>query len=312
MLAAMRPAASAMLIGSLVIAAIPAGAQDLEPKAYSASPVGANFLVMSYNWASGNVLFDPTLPITDVKARVQALVVGVGHSFNLFGDLGLVTVGLPAGWLAATGNVYEQAASVTRSGLGDARLKLSVNLRGNPAAPPSEFARRPRQTIVGASITATAPTGQYDDTKLINIGTNRWAFKPEVGVSWPKGPWDVDGYVGTWFFTANQDFFPRGQTRTQDPVLAIQGHVSYTMQPRLWVAVDGTWYHGGSSVVDGGPPSTPLSNSRIGITASLPAGKRYSLKLAYGQGAVVRTGTDFKTIAIAWQALWLSPRWSGR
>jgi len=122
------------------LAAPSAFAQEMEPKAYSASPVGANFLVASYFWSTGSVLLDPTLPIADVHADVQGLAFGVGHTFNLFGDLGLVSVALPVGWVDATGKVFEQAAEVTRSGLTDTRLKLSVNLRGNPAMTLREFA----------------------------------------------------------------------------------------------------------------------------------------------------------------------------
>src|SRR5262245_6189037 len=89
-----------------MFAAAAASAQDMEPKAYSASPVGANFLVVNYSLSTGEVLFDPTLPITDVDARINALAVGVGHSFNLFGDLALVTAALPVGSLHATGQVF--------------------------------------------------------------------------------------------------------------------------------------------------------------------------------------------------------------
>ena len=95
-------------------------------------------------------------------------------------------------------------------------------------------------------------------------------------------------------------------------MLAIQGHASYTFRPRLWVAADGTWYRGGSSRVNDGDASTSLNNSRLGLTVSFPVGRRYSAKVAYGSGLVARTGTDFSTVAIAWQVLWLSPRWSGR
>jgi hypothetical protein len=301
---------AAVLTGCLFAAAA-ASAQDMEPKAYSASPVGANFLVVNYSLATGEVLFDPTLPITDVDAQVNALVVGVGHSFNLFGDLALVTAALPVGSVHATGQVFEQATEVTRSGTADARFKLSVNLWGNPAMTPAQFVKRPRHAIVGTSLTVTAPTGQYDDTKLINLGTNRWSVKPEAGISLPVGHLDLDAYVGAWFFAENDDFFPGGKARTQDPMLALQGHVSYSFQPRLWVAFDSTWYRGGSSAVAGGTPSTPLKNTRAGLTASLPAGKRYSIKLAYGRGVAVRTGTNFQTFAVAWQTIWFSSRLSG-
>ena len=88
----------------------------------------------------------------------------------------------------------------------------------------------------------TAPSGQYNSAKLINLGTNRWSFKPEVGVSVPTGRWEFDGYVGVWLFARNNDFFPGGRTRSQDPLIALQGHASYTIRPRLWLAVDATWY----------------------------------------------------------------------
>jgi hypothetical protein len=296
----------------LAFASSPSGAQEMEPKAYSPSPVGANFLVASYSFSSGDVLFDPTLPITDVNANVQGLNLGVGHSFNLFGDLGLLTFGVPIAWADVTGKVFEQSAEVTRAGTADMRFKLSVNLLGNPAMSPREFARAPRRTVVGASVSVSAPTGQYDGTKLINLGTNRWAFKPEVGVSVPKGRWDIDGYLGAWLFAGNSNFYPGGQVRTQEAMVAIQGHLSYTVRPRLWLAADGTWYHGGGARVADGETSVPLNNSRLGLTASFPLGQRYSLKVAYGSGVVVRTGTNFNTVAVAWQALWLSPKWSGR
>lgn len=310
-LRAMRRAACGVLV-FLTVTAIPGWAQEMEPKAYSASPVGANFLVTAYSFQTGNVIFDPTLPVTDVSADVQGLAIGAGHSFKLFGDLGLVTFAVPIAWADVTGKVFEEATEVTRSGLADFRLKLSVNLVGNPAMSPREFARAPRHTVVGASVAVVAPTGQYYGSKLINLGANRWAFKPEVGVSFPKGRWDIDGYVGAWFFASNSDFFPGGAMRTQDPLLAVQAHASYTIRPRMWLAADGTWYHGGSARTNNGDPSVPVSNSRVGLTASLPIGVRYSVKVAFSRGAVVRTGTDFTTITVGWQALWLSSRWAGR
>jgi len=297
---------------SAALAAAPVSAQDMEPRAYSASPVGANFLVTSYAWSTGNVVFDPALPISDVHADVQGLVVAVGHSFNLFGKLGLVSVAMPYAKADVTGKVFEQEAEVRRSGLADARIRLSVNLRGNPAMPPRDFAAARRRAIIGTSLTMTAPAGQYYRNKLINLGTNRWSFKPEVGVALPRGPWELDAYVGGWFYSANPDFYPGGSFRTQDFVLTIQGHASYTVRPRLWVAADGTWYRGGRSRVNQGDSSESMNNSRLGVTVSFPVGNRYSAKVAFAEGVVARTGTDFSTVAIAWQVLWLSPRWSGR
>ncbi len=207
-------ALGALVCGALAVA--PASAQDMEPRAYSASPVGANFLVTSYSWSTGDVVFDPTLPITDIKANVQGLVVAVGHSFNLFGQLALASAAIPYVLADVTGKVFEQQAETHRSGLADAHFKLSVNFWGNPAMSPREFVTAPRHTIVGASVSVTAPASQYYETKLINLGTNRWSFKPEVGVSVPYGRWDLDGYVGAYFYTSNANFYPGAAFRTQE------------------------------------------------------------------------------------------------
>ncbi len=283
-----------------------ARAQDLEPKAYSASPVGAAFLVAGFARSTGGVLTDPTLPLTDVNAKVNAVPLAVGYSFGLFGKLALVTAAIPFGWANVSGRVLEEARTVTRSGLTDTRVKLSVNLLGNPAMRAREFVRAPKKTILGTSLTFTGPTGQYDGTKLINLGTNRWSFKPEIGVSVPTGRWDFDAYLGVWLFARNDNFFPGGIERSQSRVVALQGHASYTIKPRLWVAVDATWYQGGSTTAGGGAPSPDMNNSRLGATISLPVGQRQSFKVAYSSGISVRTGSNFRTFSVGWQWLRLT------
>lgn len=289
-----------------------APAQDMEPRAYSASPVGVNFFLVSYSRSTGSIVFDPSLPVSDVSARINGAAAGLGHTFSLFGKLALVSAAVPYVLGDVTGNVGEDRREVTRSGLADSRLKLSVNLRGNDAMSPREFAAAPRRLVVGASLTTTIPASQYSGSKLINIGTNRWSLKPEVGVSVPRGRWDLDAYVGTWIYFDNPDSYPGGVVRSQDPILTIQGHASYTIRRGFWFAGDGTWYRGGSARNAGGTPSTALNNARAGLTMSLPVRTRYSLKVAYTAGVVQRTGTNFRTISVAWQTVWVSPRWSGR
>jgi hypothetical protein len=293
----------ALALSCVLAGASEARAQDLEPKAYSASPVGASFLVLGLSRSTGSILTDPTLPLKDVDAKLNGIPVAGGYTFGLFGKLALVTVAVPYAWGDVSGLVFEQARSVSRSGLTDLRAKFSVNLVGNPAVGLREFVKTPRKTIVGTSVTVTPPTGQYDGTKLINLGTNRWGFKPEVGVSVPKGPWDFDAYLGVWLFTDNPDFFPGGYVRSQQRVVALQGHASYTFKPRLWAAFDATWYEGGGASVDGGEPSGAMNNSRLGATVSFPVGRRQSFKVAYSSGVSARTGTNFRTLSIGYQFL---------
>ena len=294
--------ALAALVCLLVITGS-ARAQDLEPKAYSASPVGAAFLVVGLARQTGSVLTDPTLLLTDVEATMYGVPLAAGYTFGLFGKLALITATVPYAWGDATGRVGEDEGAVTRSGLTDSRAKFSINLVGNPAMGLREYVKAPRKTIVGMSLTMTAPTGQYSGAKLINLGTNRWSFKPEIGVAIPKGPWDFDAYLGIWLFTDNSDFYPGGQTRSQDRVVAVQGHASYTFRPRLWASVDATWYQGGALTVEGGDPLEAMNNSRLGATVSFPMGRQQSLKVAYSSGVAVSTGSDFRTFSVGWQ--WL-------
>jgi hypothetical protein len=287
-----------------VLSATTASAQDLEPRAYAASPVGTTFLVVAAARSTGNVLTDPSLPIDDVKARVGALVIGGGTALNLFGRTALILGVLPIARAHATGRVGETTSSVDRTGLADARVKLSINLLGGRAVGVRDFARVERPTIVGMSLSVAAPTGQYDGTKLINLGAHRWAFKPEAGVSHRMNRWTIEGYAGVWLFTDNDEFFTGSAHRTQARIIALQTHASYTFKARLWVAANATWYSGGSTTIDGVPKRDLQRNSRIGATMSLPIGRGQSLKVSGSTGATTRSGSDFNTFGVTWQRSW--------
>jgi hypothetical protein len=278
-------------------------AQELEPRAYSSSPVGANFIGVGYSYSFGSIVFDPTIPITNGHADISAIAVGYGRTFGILGRQVLATVGLPYAFGPLTGEVAGDAREIHRAGFADMRGKLSVNLVGDPALSPRQFFQhKPSAVTVGASVSIQAPTGQYDPSFLINIGTHRWAFKPELGFSWnSRARLYLDFYTGCWFFTANSDAYPGGQTKTQDPMVSLQGHVSYTIIPRLWAAIDGTWYSGGAAHTNGGPPLLPQDNTRLGATVSWGFTKTQSLKGTFVRGTTVRTGTDFTILGLAYQ-----------
>ena len=224
---------------------------------------------MPYVYQTGDVITDPSLPFRDVNAKLNVLAVFYNRTFSFFGRSASALVTLPYVWAKVTGEVAEEQRMVTRSGQGNMVARFSTNIFGGPALTPQEFARATPRTTLGASLVVSMPTGQYDGTKLINIGTNRWAFKPELGLAHPIGKWTFELYSGVWFFTANDDFFG-GQRRSQDPILALQGHVSYTFGPGLWLAVDGTWYTGGQTSLDGVLGADRQDNARLGATLAVP------------------------------------------
>jgi hypothetical protein len=302
----MRPLFAAALLWSIssIFAIGAASAQELEPRAYTPAPVGLNFLAVIAGRSTGGVVVDPSLPVEDVEASVNSLSVGLGKTIDMFGRTALVVAALPYVWADASGRIGEAAARATRSGLADPRIKVSVNLLGGRALSPREFARAPRSTIVGTSIGVAPPLGQYYRTKLVNIGANRWSFKPEIGISHVKGNWTIDGYAGMFLFTRNDAFYTGTSRRTQQPIVAVQAHASYTVRPRLWIAFDSTWYSGGTTIVDGVEKSDLQRSSRVGVTTSMPLGRQQSLKLSASSGATTRIGADFTTFAAAWQLAW--------
>jgi hypothetical protein len=292
--------AAAFGVGGSVVAA-----QDLEPRAYAASPVGTTFLVVAGGRSSGGVFTDPALPVEDVQATIGLVTAGVGHTFDLLTRTALIVGTMPYARGTASGRIEETTREATRIGWADARVKLSVNLLGGRALRPREFGKAPRSTIVGVSLTAVIPTGQYHGDRLVNIGSNRWAWKPEAGISIPAGKWTLDAYGGVWLYAANDDFYPGDVRREQDRILALQGHVSYTMRPRLWAAFDATWYSGGTTTIGGVRGSDLQRNARVGGTLSFPLRSNSSIKVAYSTGASTRVGGDFNTIVVAWQMLWI-------
>lgn len=279
-------------------------AQEMEPRAYSPSPTGAHFLVVGVTRSTGGVVFDASTPYDDVEARIDAPMLAYGQTFAWFGRSASVLLAAPYVVGDISGNVGEDREEIRRSGPADLRMKLAVNLIGGPALTSTEFAQREPTPTLGISLAVIAPTGSYDSAKLINIGANRWAFKPEIGYSQPWGRWSFEVYAGAWLFTDNDEFFG-GTHREQAPIGALQGHVGYTIKPRLWLAFDNTFYTGGRSETNGVRNSDEQSSTRIGLTASLPVGARQSVKLSWSDGVATRTGTDFITYGLAWQYTWI-------
>jgi len=166
--------------GIALVWSILASAQEMEPRSYSAVPVGTNFVVAGYARSTGDVSLDPSLPITDLQARINTYSLGYSHSFGVAGHLASIAVLLPYANANLTGNVAGVPGHAWRSGLGDVRFRIAVNLLGGPALTPEEFAQRSPNTILGASLSVVSPTGQYQSARIINVVSNRWAFKPEL------------------------------------------------------------------------------------------------------------------------------------
>jgi len=302
-------------VGGLVLALCMSGllptaalrAQQLEPRAYAPSPVGLNVAVIADAVSTGDLSFDPSIPITNGHANLNIAATGYVRTLDLFGRSANVGIGVPYVRGDLDGLYLGQYVAAHRSAFADPSLRLAINLYGAPAMTPREFAAYHEQTIVGTSLTIIAPLGAYDSTKLVNVGTNRWAFKPELGVSRAIGAWTLEGDLAVWAFTDNTNFY-NGKTRSQEPIGALQWHVIYTIRPRLWIAVDSTYYNGGRTTIDGKRNFDLQQNSRVGITLAVPLGRQQTVKVAYSKGARTSIGGDFETIGVSYSYVWADRR----
>ena len=288
---------------ALLLAPVVATAQELEPGAYWPIPRGLNIVTAVNSTNFGDLAFEPSAPIEESSATINTSVVAFTRAFGLAGRSANASVSVPVVAGHLEGVYLGERAEADRFGPGDPRLKLAMNLYGAPSMAPKEFASYEMRTIVGISLTMVPPLGQYDSTKFINIGTNRWSFRPELGLARAYGRWVVELMAGVWLFTDNTEF-AGGRTRSQAPIVATQAHLTYRFQGGMWVAGDVNFYTGGRTTIGGKENIDFQRNSRAGATFSKAFKRRHAIRASISQGAYTTIGADFSAIAASYSYLW--------
>jgi hypothetical protein len=211
--------------------------QELEPRALTNIPVGMNFAVAGYAYSQGNLLFDPALPLEDTDAKLHMLIGAYARSINFFGLSGKMDLIVPYGIGDWTGVFTGIDTATSRSGFGDLRFRLSFNFHGAPALKASQFRDYSPGRISGFSLQVIAPTGQYYADRLINLGTNRWTFKPQWGYAWNFEKWIWETYASAWIYTKNKDFLGRNELRL-NPLFALKLHGIRKLKKGNWFALN--------------------------------------------------------------------------
>ena len=281
------------------------GAQELTPRAYWPAPKEVKAIVLGYQYSTGDVLTDPSLPITGVDSKINFAQLAYLHTFDLGGRTANVQFILPYSWGTTEGVVEGAFRSRYISGATDARARLSVNLLGAPTMDAAGFQalRASPRSLVGASLMVQFPTGGYDEDKLLNPGTNRWAIKPAVGLIVPVRPtWLVEFELGAWFFGDNDEFL--GVTREQAPIVTAEFHLVKRIRPGFWAALDVNYYAGGRTTVDKVLRADLQRNSRIGATLMFPFKLRHAIKGSFSFGAVTKSGGDFRILSASYVYVW--------
>jgi hypothetical protein len=280
-----------------------AHAGEIEPRAYVNTPVGINFLLTGYAYSDGGLSTEASSPIKDAQIEMHTGVLAYARALDVWGRSGKIDVIVPYSDLSGSATAAGQQVERNVSGLNDPRLRFSVNFYGAPALSLEEFANYQQDLIIGASMQVSVPLGQYDESKLVNLGNNRWFVKPDIGISKAWGALAIELSTGMYFFSKNDNFFG-GSTLEQDPVSSTQLHVTYNLGHGVWAALSGTCDYGGRTQIDGEQNDDLQNNSRIGATLSVPVNRKNSIKFYASSGVYTTTGSDFSLVGIVWQYRW--------
>jgi len=278
-------------------------AQSIEPRAYSPAPNGTNFAILALAESDGAIPIDPALPLSDIDLKVRSILGGYARSLDVFGKSAKFDLIVPYGEITGSADYFGEPVERNVSGFGDPLARLTVLLHGAPAMNAAEFRNYRQDLLLGASVQVSVPVGQYDEDRLLNLGSHRWSVKPELGLSRVFGRWTIELATGATFYGDNKRFLDTHR-RSQKPIYSAQSHVIYNVAPSTWIAANLSWFGGGRTSIDGIEDDNLQRNWRIGITAAMPLDRRVSLKANASTGVSARTGNNFDLFGIALQYRW--------
>jgi len=282
----------------------PALAQFTDPHTYDNTPAGFNQVELGYGFAHGNASIDPSLVIANANLNLNQLTLDYTRYFGLAHRIMWVEAAVPVAHLAGSITGTSIAGSTTAAG--DSAYSVAMLLKGGPALTPAAFDDYTPTTTLGVSVTVTAPTGQFSSDRVLNLGADRWAVKPELALSHPFGPdqkWQLDAYLNTYFYSDNTSF--RGREILRQEVLpGLEGHVSYALNESLWIAADTRYSFRGTTFVDGADQDNAQRNLIVGSEINLSINHRHALVFAIGKAFVHHNSPDVTAVAVRYDVNW--------
>jgi Putative MetA-pathway of phenol degradation len=277
--------------------------QDLDPWIYGNLPIKLNSAAFTYGLMDGNVISDPGAPIQDFEITTHKLVAGYLRTFNVFGKLGKFQIAVPFSFMSGDLKVNGRDTSGTRTGFDDVRIRLGVNILGSPPLEPSQFRTYRQEAILGVSMVVIIPLGLYYPERLVNLGTNRWGFRPEVGVSLRLGQFYWEIYGGVKFSTANNEFLTN-KTLKQDPTYTAQMHIGHTFKSNIKLALSGTYVNGGQTSINDIYQDDYIRHLRGGISVGMNITQFHLVMLQTNINITSNVSLDYKSIMLSYSYTW--------
>jgi len=279
-------------------------AQFTDPRTYENTPVGTNQLELAYAYAHANSSIDTSLIIAGAKLNLNQGIIDYTRYFGLLHRLMWVEAGVPVAGLGGSVSGTNIQGSVT--GAGDSSYSLGMLLKGGPALSVEQFEHYKPSTTLGVSLAITAPTGLYRPNRILNLGSDRWSFKPEFALSHPFGPeqkWEFDAYANVYFFTDNATYHGI-QILRQQPLPGIEGHISYSFNDSIWASLDTRYSFRGATFVDGATQNNAQENFILGSEMNVSLNSRNSLVFEFAKALVHNNGPAVVGFSVKYDYTW--------
>jgi hypothetical protein len=265
----------------------PQASAQMPARFYWKTLSGGNAVPLIFNSISGNTNpFDPAhTPVPGANIEGTIALAGYAHTFTLFDRAAMVAVLLEMGRLS--GDVAEAGRTISSSarGFGDPMIELNVNLIG-PKAQKNLADVAPYQPgfSLDLIVDLTVPIGEYDDTRALNLGQNRWSGRVGAPIVWQLGSWvpgrrtTLEFLPAVWLFGPNDDYV--GTTLETDPVFQIDAHLTRDFTSSFWASLDGVWYTGGVATIHG-VEGEKLDNLGVGLTLGYHVNESLGVTFGY-------------------------------
>ncbi len=287
---------------------LPCFALEPEPRKWSHLPEGTNFGGVGYAYTEADIFIDPALLLEDVKMELHTWLGKYIRTFKLFeksARIDLTQAYQRGEWTGLLGGV---PAETSREGWSDSFVRFAVNLYGAPPLSGKDFVTYRSQvkteTIVGMALAVRLPTGENMKDRLINLGQNRFVFRPQLGVMHTRGKWTTEVTSEVAFYTDNDEFF-NGNTLEQKPLYIMHAHLIHTFRPGFWAGTSIAYDYGGETTINGVDKDDTKQDIGWAFSLAYPINRSSGIKVVYiGTRTQESTGFDSDTLAIALSFLW--------
>jgi hypothetical protein len=256
-------------------------------------PVDTNIIFAYYTYSNTEATVDLSLPVEGVSVDAHVPILRYARTFGIAGKTAGIQLIAPYGFVNASLDGTKLRTS--KHGLGDVGAIFLMNIAGAPALTKREFSQWQPNSYLTGSIGVTAPTGSYKGTRLVNIGKNRWTFKPQLSYGIYLDPHLLLAVnTNVQIFTANDEY--KGSERQQQKALyGVEGHLSHDFGDRAWLSFDATYAHGGMTKIDGVGQSNRQQTLRLGASGSFNFDSATAISAGFTHSAAKKDYTPATT-----------------